>query len=119
MARKTSRSQLIVAVVVIAALVLGFLWLRQRPSEPVAEAPAPEETPPPQKAAGIDTSHAFAVGAETVDPRNEGVQISLSGDLIPMSPATDSQLGVTAPNAIMLLRFAEMLQWQEQCPREG
>lgn len=119
MARKTSRSQLIVAAVVIAALVLGFLWLRQRPSEPVAEAPKPEEAQKPEETqkSGTDTSHAFAVSASAVDPSNEGVQIALSGDLVVMSPATDSQLGVTAPDAIMLLRFVEMLQWQEQCPR--
>lgn len=117
MASKTSRSQLIVAAVVIAALVLGFLWLRQRPGEPVAETPAPTTAPEPAQKPGTDTSHAFPVTADAVDPSNEGAQISLSGDLVAMTPATDSQLGVTAPNAIMLLRFAEMLQWQEQCAR--
>jgi hypothetical protein len=112
MARRTSRSQLIAAVVVIAALVLGFLWLRKRPSEPAAETPPPQTTQKPG-----DVTQALAVRADAVDPANEGKLVKVSGDLVATTPATDSQLGITAPDAIMLLRFAEMLQWQEQCPR--
>ena len=111
MARKTSRSQLIIAVVVVAALVLGFFWLRPHRDEPAPEAP-------PQQAAqksGVDTSGALAVDARAIDPANEGKQISVSGDLVAKAPAIDSQLGITAPGAIMLLRFVEMLQWQQQC----
>jgi len=110
MARKTSRSQLIIAVVVIAVLVLGFLWLRRNRVEPAVETPAQTT----QKA-GVDTSGAIAVGTDAIDPANEGRQISISGDLVAKAPATDSQLGISAPNAIMLLRFVEMLQWQQQC----
>jgi hypothetical protein len=112
MARTTSRSQLIVAVVVIAALVLGFLWLRKRASEPAPETPPSQTTQMPG-----DVSQALAVRADAVDPANEGKLVKVSGDLVATTPATDSQLGITAPDAIMLLRFAEMLQWQEQCPR--
>jgi hypothetical protein len=117
MASKSSRPQLIVAVVVIAALVLGFLWLRKRPAEPAPETTAPQAatTPPPKT--GVDTTQAFTVSADAVDPANEGKQVRVSGDLVAMSPATDTQLGITAPDSIMLLRFVEMLQWQEQCQR--
>ncbi len=111
MASKTSRSQLIIAIVVVAALVLGFFWLRRHNGEPAPETPPPQTT---QKT-GTDTSNAIAVGTGAIDPANEGKQISVSGDLVVRAPATDSQLGVVAPDAIMLLRFAEMLQWQEQC----
>jgi hypothetical protein len=111
MASKTSRSQLIIAVIVVAVLVLGFLWLRRHQAEPTVEAPSP---PTPQKS-GLDTSNAIAVGTSAIDPANEGKQISISGDLVARTPATDSQLGIVAPDAIMLLRFVEMLQWQQQC----
>src|SRR5690242_8999486 len=98
MAQRTSRSQRIVAGVVIAALVLGFLWLRKRPSEPGAETPPPQTT---QKSG--DVSQALAVRADAVDPANEGKLVEVSGDLVATAPATDSQLGITAPDAIMLL----------------
>ena len=110
MASKTSRSQLIIAAVVVAALVLGFFWLRRHHGEPVVETP-PQATPKP----GVDTSGAIAVGADTIDPANEGKQISVSGDLVAKAAAIDSQLGISAPDAVMLLRFVEMLQWQQQC----
>ena len=111
MASKTSRSQLIVAAVVIAALVLGFFWLRKHRSEPAVETPAPQVTQKP----GFDASGAIAAGANAIDPANEGRQIAVSGDLVAKAPATDSQLGITAADAVMLLRFVEMLQWQEHC----
>jgi hypothetical protein len=112
MASKTSRPQLIIAVIVVAAIVLGFFWLRRHQGEPVPlETPSPTATQKP----GIDTSNAVAVGASAIDPANDGKQISVSGDLIAGTPATDSQLGIVAPDAIMLLRFVEMLQWQQHC----
>jgi hypothetical protein len=110
MARQPSRSQLVIAAVVVAALVLGFLWLRKHRGEPAAETP-PQAT----QITGADASDAIAVSADAIDPANEGRRVSVSGDLVAKSPATDSQLGITAPDAIMLLRFVEMLQWQEHC----
>jgi transmembrane protein TMEM43 len=109
MATKTSRSQLILAAVVVAVLVLGFLWLRKR-----HEVPAPATAPVAVQKPGIDTSQAIAAGIDAIDPANEGKQVSVSGDLAAKAPATDNQLGITA-DAVMLLRFVEMLQWQEQC----
>ena len=106
--QKTSRAQLIIAAAVIAALVLGFLWLRRHQNEPVAETPTTQKS-------GVEASNAIAVGADALNPANEGKQISVSGDLVVNAPATDSQLGITAPDAVMLLRFVEMLQWQQQC----
>src|SRR4051812_37974677 len=100
MARQTSRSQLIIAAIVVAALVLGFLWLRRHQNEPTAETPTTQKP-------GTETSNVMAVGTAAVDPANEGKQISLSGDLVVNAPPTDSQLGITAADAIMLLRFVE------------
>jgi transmembrane protein TMEM43 len=111
MAHQPSRSQLIIAAIIIAALVLGFLWLRRHQNEPTAETPAPQTTQKP----GADASNVMAVGADAVNPANEGKQISLSGNLVVNAPPTDSQLGITAADAVMLLRFVEMLQWQEHC----
>jgi len=106
--QKISHAQLIIAAAVIAALVLGFLWLRRHQNEPEAEVPATQKP-------GLAASNAIAVGADALNPANEGKQISVSGDLVVNAPATDSQLGIAAPDAVMLLRFVEMLQWQEHC----
>ena len=105
---KTSNRQNLIALalVVIIASIIGYFWLHKR-GEPVAP-PAPNGKPV------ADTSNAPTVASDKIDPANENRQISLSGDLSAKTPATDSQLGITA-DAVMLLRFVEMLQWREQC----
>jgi len=108
MPKTSNRSNLIaLALVVVVALIIGYVLLHKRSEPPVAT------VAPPQKPT-LDITQALAVAADTIDPANEGRQIALSGDLGVKTPATDSQLGITA-DAIMLLRYAEMLQWQERC----
>lgn len=112
MAKKTSnRSNLVVlALVAIVALILGYVWLHRRSELAATSKPPPKGT--------VDTSQAIAVPADRIDPANEGRQISVSGDLSVKTPATDSQLGITA-DAVMLLRYVDMLQWREQCSAQS
>lgn len=82
-------------VILAAAVLLLLPWLGLR-RDPV---PAPV-TPP------VATVPEPAVDAELTQ---------LSGDLAAVTHPRDSQLGVVAPGAIMLLRHVDMLQWHEQC----
>jgi hypothetical protein len=108
MAKSSNRPNLIVlAVVVIAAVLVAYAWLHKRHQS--AEAP-----PTPGDKSSAATGEALAISSDRIDPANEGRQVQLSGDLSVKAPASDTQLGITA-DAIMLLRFAEMLQWREQC----
>jgi hypothetical protein len=110
MTRRTSRSHFAIAAAVIAALVLAFLWLRRHERATDAEPP-----PNPAPTSGIDASGAVIVRADAIDPANDGRKVSVAGDLVVNAPATDTQLGIEAPDAVVLLRFVEMLQWQERC----
>jgi hypothetical protein len=56
----------------------------------------------------------IAVSADKIDPANEDRLVELTGDLKVLTPTHDTQLGIDA-NAVMLMRYADMLQWQEQC----
>jgi hypothetical protein len=106
MAKSSNRPNLLVlALVVIAAALAAYAWLHKRHAS--TEAPA-DKTP---EAATAET---LAISSDHIDPANEGRLVKLSGDLSLEKPASDTQLGITA-DAIMLLRFAEMLQWREQC----
>ena len=108
MAKTSNRPNLIVlALVVIAVAVAAYAWVHKHRES--SETPA---TPADKSAAA--TSEALAIPSDRVDPANEGKLVKLSGDLSLKTPASDTQLGITA-DAIMLLRFAEMLQWREQC----
>jgi hypothetical protein len=105
MAKSSNRPNLLVlALVAIAAALVAYMWLHGRHAS--TEAPA-DKTP----AATVET---LAISSDHIDPANEGRLVKVSGDLGTEKPASDTQLGVTA-DAIMLLRFAEMLQWREQC----
>ena len=108
MAKTSNRPNLIVlALVVIAVAIAAYAWVHKRRES--------NETPsaPADKSAAA-TSEALAIPSDRIDPANEGKLVKLSGDLSVKTPASDTQLGITA-DAIMLLRFAEMLQWREQC----
>lgn|GEM_PF-709140 len=95
----------VLILVVIAAGFGAYLWLHKRH--------VPGETP---VATDAKEAPAFAtpVSADRVDPANEGRVVSLSGPLDVRTKATDTQLGISA-DAVMLMRFAEMLQWREVC----
>ena len=108
MAKTSNRPNLIVlALVVIAVAVAAYAWVHKHRES--GETPA---APADKSAAAI--SEALAIPSDRVDPANEGKLVKLSGNLSVKTPPTDTQLGITA-DAIMLLRFAEMLQWREQC----
>ncbi|HVT32250.1 MAG TPA: TMEM43 family protein [Rhodanobacteraceae bacterium] len=111
----TNRSKPIVplvAIVVVAIAIAAYAWLHRSGSS----APTKSETPPPGPS--FTASGAAIVPSDRIDPANEGRLIQIKGDLVVKTPATDPQLGITA-NALMLLRFVEMLQWQEQCSGTG
>ena len=97
-----NRAGILVAalVVVVVAAIAAYAWLRPRSEADVAAAKAKLTTE------GTDV--------ERIDPANEGHLIEVAGDLDVREPATDPQLGISA-KAVMLLRYAEMLQWREQC----
>ncbi|HET7924728.1 MAG TPA: TMEM43 family protein, partial [Rhodanobacteraceae bacterium] len=73
------------------------------------ETPVATETKTPPR---IDAPH---VPADKIDPANEGRLVTIDGKLSVTKPPRDTQLGIGADDAVMLLRFAEMLQWQEHC----
>lgn len=54
------------------------------------------------------------VGAERIDPGNEGRHVRVSGQLGSPASARDREFGV-GTKAAMLFRKVEMLQWQEHC----
>ncbi len=55
------------------------------------------------------------VAADSVDADNEGRLVSVHGRLSVDQPPEDPQLGLRAPDAIILVREVEMFQWQEAC----
>lgn len=63
----------------------------------------------------LSGSDVVAVPIEKIDPTNDERLVSLFGELEAKSPAHDPELGVNAPEALVLLRQVEMYQWQERC----
>ena len=108
MAKKTNSPRVIVLILVLGAAALAaFVWMRHRNS---ATGSASQGTTTGTASEGAP----LAVPADHVIASNEGRTIALSGKLDVKVPAKDTQLGVSA-DAVMLLRFSEMLQWLEQC----
>lgn len=105
---KTKNSPLtaVIILVVIAAGFGAYLWLHKRQPPADGANPPAKETPAQPSVPTIAADH--------VDPANEGRMVSLKGPLEVHAKATDTQLGISA-DAVMLLRFAEMLQWRETC----
>jgi hypothetical protein len=101
MARPAHRSNPVVVVLILAvvAAIGAYAWLHRH---------AATETKASQP---IEALH---VPAGRIDPANEGRLVTIEGPLNVGKPARDTQLGIGA-DAVMLLRFAEMLQWQEKC----
>ncbi|MDM9622630.1 TMEM43 family protein [Rhizobium sp. S96] len=70
----------------------------------------------------IDTYRALAEGAaqvesissEAVDPANDGKLVHISGPVKPHGSPRDSELGVSANDAVALSRQVEMYQWVEK-----
>ena len=90
MAKTSNRPNLIVlALVVIAVAVAAYAWVHKHRES--SETPA---TPTDKSAAA--TSEALAIPSDRVDPANEGKLVKLSGDLSVKTPASDTQLGITA-----------------------
>lgn len=56
-----------------------------------------------------------SVAANTVDPQNNERMVSVQGTLVFEQPAVDDELGVSDPDAVVLLRHVEMYQWLESC----
>lgn len=106
MARSAKRANPVVAAIVLVALAAigAYVWLQVR--KPAAETPAATATKAPPEA--------IRVPSDRIDPANEGRVVTIDGALSVAKPARDTQLGIGA-DAVMLLRFAEMLQWQEKC----
>jgi len=104
MAKKSNRSQIVILVLVlIDAAVAAYVWTRKhRLSETAPAANTPAESGAP-----------LVVSPDKIDPANEDRLVELTGDLKVHAPAHD-MLGLEA-DAVMLMRYADMLQWQEQC----
>ncbi|HEY6892769.1 MAG TPA: TMEM43 family protein [Rhodanobacteraceae bacterium] len=107
MAKSANRPNLIVLLIVVALAAIGaYVWLHKRPASTGTQEVTATKTPPPVDAPRIS--------ADKIDPANEGRLVTIEGALSVKKPARDTQLGIDA-DAVMLLRFAEMLQWQEKC----
>jgi len=105
MAKKSIAPRVIVLILVLGvAALLAHFWMRHRQSATDASS----------STAPISENAPFAVPLDRIVPSNEGRTIALAGKLDVRTPARDTQLGVSA-DAVMLLRFSEMLQWLEQC----
>lgn len=109
MAKTSNRPRFLVPIVVVVVAVFAW-WYFHRGRESAPEV-APTQTAP-ETASAATTAH--AVAADRIDPANENRAVVVKGRLRVAAPARDTQLGISA-DAVMLLRFAEMLQWQEQC----
>jgi hypothetical protein len=104
MAKTSNRSRIIILLVAIGVLALGaYAWQKRDPS---LAGPAGVASPL--------ESQIPIVSADRIDPLHEGWTVSTSGKLTVGAPARDTQLGISA-DAVMLLRYVEMLQWREQC----
>jgi hypothetical protein len=111
MAKSSNRPRIIVLIAVIAvAAVVAFVWMRKRNPATVSGAST--------AASPATLSAPVTVSADRIDPAREGHNVAVSGALKVDSPARDTQLGISA-DALMLLRFVEMLQWREQCVGEA
>ena len=99
--------RLLIAVLVIAALAgAGWYVLRGThliPAQPFASAPPVAQRTP------------LAVASDHVDARNDGRTVVIEGRSVARSPARDAELGVSASDALALLRHVEMRQWRETC----
>jgi hypothetical protein len=103
---------LVIVAVAIVVAIAAYAWLHRKGSS----APARSETAP--TAPALAPNGAAIVPSDRIDPANEGRLVQIKGDLVVKTPAKDPQLGISA-DALMLLRFVEMLQWQEQCAGTG
>lgn len=107
MAKRATPPNLVGLLIVIALALIGaYVWLHKRERAPATPPATAAKTPAP--ADGRDVTIA------NIDPANDGRVIAASGALRIAKPARDTQLGIEA-DAVMLLRYAEMLQWRETC----
>jgi hypothetical protein len=107
MAKKSNRSLLLILVLaVVAAVIAGYAWMHRHP--PTQAPPAAEANPEPA------TGGPIAASADRVDPANDERLITITGEPKIVAPPRDIQLGIEV-NALMLLRYADMLQWKEEC----
>jgi hypothetical protein len=106
MAKKSTPSPAIgLAILVVVAIAVGaYVWWHGKHGGSVV-APTTGETKP-ESAAPI-------VASDRIDPANEGRVVTIRGKLDVRAPASDFQLGIRA-EGMMLLRYADMLQWQEK-----
>src|SRR3954469_6032298 len=58
------------------------------------------------------------VDSTRIDPANEGRLVHVSGELQPSKPLVDPTFGVTANDAVRLVRTVEMYQWKEDSRTE-
>ena len=110
--RSKSLVPLIVVAIAIVVAIVAYAWLHR------SAAPVPTKGEAAPSAPSFAPNGAAIVPSDRIDPANEGRLIQIKGDLVVKTPASDPQLGITA-DALMLLRFVEMLQWQEHCEGAG
>lgn len=108
MAKPKNRPLVAVLILVVIAAVFGaYVWFQKHRA-------AGDGVVAPMSSERAISGAATPVSADHVDPANEGRLVTLSGPLEVRRKATDTQLGIGA-DAILLMRFAQMLQWREAC----
>ncbi|MGH8121171.1 MAG: TMEM43 family protein, partial [Rudaea sp.] len=108
MTRKKKISPLRIAGLVAIALLIAlgvWAWQRWTPIRPIAATTSTELALPAQTAPGASVT--------------SGVSVQVSGKLQIAEPPRDAQLGVSAGDAVILLRSVAMYQWQEHCDSGG
>src|ERR1700740_1091416 len=108
MPKSANRNNPVVVVLILGVLAAigAYVWLHKRNATVETPVATGTKTPPPVDAPRVST--------DKIDPANEGRLVRIDGTLSVVKPARDTQLGIGA-DAVMLLRYAEMLQWQERC----
>jgi hypothetical protein len=100
--KSRARPAIIVALLAIAAVALWFAYAHRNRAAPEAER----------------AKVLREVGADKIDPANDGIHVKVSGQLSPSGPVHDAQLGVGA-NAAILFRDVEIYQWLEHCQADS
>jgi hypothetical protein len=96
-----------IAILIVVAIAVGaYVWWHGKHGASAVTAPVATEK-------SGDADEAAVVAIDRIEPANEGRLVTLRGKLDVRAPATDSQLGIRA-DAVMLFRYADMLQWQEK-----
>jgi hypothetical protein len=104
--KSTQPRAIILVLVLLAGGIAAYVWMHKHRQ--------PGPTSVPEANSNAASGAPLVVAADRIDPANEDRLIEVTGDIKVVTPTHDTQLGIDA-NAVMLMRYVDMLQWKEQC----